>query len=191
MAENLRNELKKRYEACLPPLMQSRHRCLDFGILFDNICGNKPQRLKIPENTSVTEFKKIHDGRFDLQEKYILDLDYGSSYQVVFQEENLICLLYTDQIFNSAIGREFTLVFDVFYAKTGTEAVAESFYRVMNMQEQDGDQKFETLALRSILDWCLPAVLQCEQPIKEIAKLYIEGDKKKGLKKHLIPVYQN
>jgi hypothetical protein len=164
---------------------------LDFGILFDNICGNKPQRLKIPENTSVTEFKKIHDGRFDLQEKYILDLDYGSSYQVVFQEENLICLLYTDQIFNSAIGREFTLVFDVFYAKTGTEAVAESFYRVMNMQEQDGDQKFETLALRSILDWCLPAVLQCEQPIKEIAKLYIEGDEKKGLKKHLIPVYQN
>ena len=71
------------------------------------------------------------------------------------------------------------------------QKLAESFYRVMNMQEQDGDQKFETLALRSILDWCLPGVLQCEQPIKEIAKLYIEGDEKKGLKKHLITVYQN
>lgn len=78
-----------------------------------------------------------------------------------------------------------------FYTKTGTEEVAESFYRVMNMQEQDGGQNLETLGLRSIIDWCLPAVLQCERRIKEIAKIFIEGDRKKGLKKHQIPVYQN
>ena len=80
--------------------------------------------------------------------------------------------MYTDQTFYSAVGREFALVFDIFYAKTGTEAVAESFYHVMNMQEQDGGQKLETLALRSRVDWCLPAVLQCEQPIEEMAKLW-------------------
>lgn len=34
---------------------------------------DKPQRLKIRENTSVTDFKKIHDGCFDLREKYILN----------------------------------------------------------------------------------------------------------------------
>ncbi len=46
-------------------------------------------------------------------------------------------------------------------------------------------------SITTIVDWCLPVVLQCERPIKEITKLYIEGDEKKGLKKHLIPVYQN
>ena len=280
LAESLRKELQRRYKECLPQLMLLLHKCLDFGVLFDNICGNKtlnqspidtatyikvgqaeflrcvnfvaqlphmipqivngslniapefadiifwqlkntlinvvwgdffpnffvemfmelpplrpddaksksnkeakPQRLKLQENASVTAFKRIDDDYFDLGEKYVLKLDDGSLYQVVFHEENLIRLLYTDQTFYSAVGREFALVFHIFYAKTGTEAVAESFYRVMNMQEQDGGQKLETLANRSRVDWCLPSVLQCERPIQEMAKLYIEGDTERGPKK--------
>jgi hypothetical protein len=33
---------------------------------------------------------------------------------------------------------EFCLIFDILYAKSGTEAVAKSFYRVVDKQEMEG-----------------------------------------------------
>ena len=151
----------------------------------------KPQALRIPPNVTVASFERINDNHFDLQERYILKLSDGLSRQVVFREDLFIRCLYTDATLYNTVGREFCVRFDIFYAKTGTEAVAESFYRVMSTQEQDGGQKLETLALRSSIDWCLPAVLQCEKPIKEIAKLYLTGDEEQKLKKHNIPIFRN
>ncbi len=77
------------------------------------------------------------------------------------------------------------------FAKTGTEAIAESFYRVMEKQEMDGSQSDEVLAMRTKADWSFPSVLQSENAIKKIAKLYKEGDKKTGLKKHMLSVYRD
>ena len=132
--------------------------------------GQQPQqqRLKLGQNVTIVAFMRINDdGPFDLREKYHLELADWSNHRVVFSEHRFIRSLYVDATFYNAVGTEFCLVFDVFYAKTGTEAVAESFYRVMNTQEQYGGQKLENLAIRSRVDWCLPAVLQCERPIKE------------------------
>ncbi len=58
----------------------------------------------------------------------------------------------------------------------------------MKSQQQPGGQSNETLSLRTKLDWCLPNVLQGERIVEEVASLYVNGDKKKGLKKHRIPV---
>ena len=99
--------------------------------------------------------------------------------------------MYQDSSFYSLVGPEFCLVFDIMYAKTGTEAVAESYYRVVEKQEMDGRQSLDVLASRSKIDWCLPPVLQCDSALKEIAQLYVEGDKTRGLKKHYVPVYSD
>jgi hypothetical protein len=54
----------------------------------------------------------------------------------------LIEALNTDSQFYSKVGQEFCIVFDIFYSKTGTEAVAESLYPVVEKQEMDGGQKY-------------------------------------------------
>jgi hypothetical protein len=111
--------------------------------------------------------------------------------EVLFQEENVITALYCDSSFYSVIGPEFCLVFDIMYAKTGTEAVAESFYRVIEKQEMDGGQSHKVLVNRSKVDWSLPPVIQCEPALTKMAQLYIDGDKARGLKRHHVPVYKD
>lgn len=76
------------------------------------------------------------------------------------------------------------------YAKSGTEAVAESFYRVVEKQEMDGGQSLEVLSNRAKVDWCFPSILQCERSLTEMAKLYIDGSKSLGLQRHHIPVFK-
>ena len=99
--------------------------------------------------------------------------------------------IYTDSSFYSLVGQEFCLLFDIIYAKTGTEALAESFYCVVEKQEMEGKQSLDVLALRSKLDSRLPPVLQCDVALTEMAHWYIEGNKRDGLKKHYVPVYRD
>jgi hypothetical protein len=57
----------------------------------------------------------------------------------------------------------------------------------MDVQEKDGGQSQEVLAMRTKLDWCLPSIIQCEKALSGMAKLYIEGDKSLGLKNTSFP----
>ena len=98
--------------------------------------------------------------------------------------------MYTDVTFYSAVGQEFCLIFDIMYAKTGTEAVVESFYRVVEKQEMDGGQTIEILAARAKIDWCFPPMIQCQNALRQMARLYIDGDKEAGLARHYVPVYK-
>ena len=75
--------------------------------------------------------------------------------------------------------------------KSGTEATAESFYRVVEKQEMEGGQTIDVLMNRAKIDWCLPSVIQRDSAITEMAKLYINGDKELGLAKRYIPVYRD
>ena len=74
-----------------------------------------------------------------------MELSNGEKMQVLFDEEEFIQSLYTDSSFYTAVGQEFCLLFDIFYAKSGTEAVATSFYRVVEKQEMDGGQSNSVL----------------------------------------------
>ena len=83
------------------------------------------------------------------------------------------------------------VLFDIMYAKTGTEAVAESFYRVVEQQEMGGKQSLEILSQRSKVDWCFPYTIQCEDALQEMAQIYIEGNSTVGMKRHYVPVYSD
>ena len=122
----------------------------------------------------ATQFKMIFSGD---EKEYIVQLNESAIYKSIFNEE-----VYT------MLGQEICLLIDVALAKGGPESVVESYYSVMKSQQQDGGQNNKNLSLRTKLDWSLPNILQSERMIKEVAHLYLHGDKNKGLKKHSIPV---
>ena len=62
------------------------------------------------------------------------------------------CRSYTDSSFYTLIGSKFCLLFNIMYAKTGTETVAESFYHVVGKQKMEGGQSLEVLASQSKID---------------------------------------
>ena len=75
-----------------------------------------------------------------------MELSSGRTLDAILQEDALINILYTDSSFYTLVGSKFCLLFDIMYAKTGTETVAESFYRVVEKQEMEGGQSAEVLA---------------------------------------------
>ena len=48
---------------------------------------------------------------------------------------------------------------------------------------------YDTLVQRTNIDWCFPLPLNCEETIKEVAQLYLDGDKETGLAPHRVPVF--
>ena len=94
---------------------------------------------------------------FSLAEIFCVELSNGEALQAVMQEDAIIKALYTDSSFYAIIGNEFCLLFDIMYAKTGTEAVAESFYRVVEKKEMEGGQSLPVLASCAKIDWCFPS----------------------------------
>ena len=128
--------------------------------------------LSIPDGIAMTMFQRSTGPQFSLSEVFEVELSNEEKMKVFFDEVALIEALYTDSSFYSAIGQEFCLVFDIFYAKSGTEAVAESFYRVVEKQDMEGGQTIDILMNSAKIDWYLPSVIQCDSAITEMAKLY-------------------
>lgn len=58
----------------------------------------------------------------------------------------------------------------------------------MNTQIFDGGQHNETLDMRTLVDWCLPPDLECEESITEIAKIYRKGEQ---FRKHRAPIFHD
>ena len=125
-------------------------------------------------------FEMIFDSGLSLTEIFQLKLSDGSAFRVVLQEQFLIEALYTDSQFYSKVGQQFCIVFDIVYSK----AVAESLYRVVEKQEMNGGQSISVLGNRAKIDWCFPPIVRCERALDEMAKLYVNGGKSVGLKKH-------
>ena len=139
------------------------------------------EKLVIPDGVTLKSFMKSSSPQFSLSEVFQVEFTNSKKMKVLFDEQIFIESLYTDSSFYSVLGQEFCLIFDIFYSKSGTEAVAESFYRVVEKQEMEGGQTMGILMNRAKIDWCLPSVIQCESALTEIAKLYINGDKELGL----------
>ena len=97
--------------------------------------------------------------------------------------------MYTNEAIYEKLGKEMCIVVDIAVAMSGTEAVAESFYSVMKSQTMSGGQANNTLVQRTNIDWCFPMPSQCEHTIREVASLYVNGDKELSLSAHKIPVF--
>ena len=83
-----------------------------------------------------------------------------------FCEEAFIFCLYEDKEVQDKVGQEFLVIFDIFYAKAGTEAIAESFFRVVDTHIQSGPVNVDNLTLRAKIDWSMPNHLQAKSALK-------------------------
>lgn len=91
--------------------------------------------------------------------------------------------------FYNKIGKAFCIALDVALNMGGSEAIVEGFYSVMKTQ-QNGNQSNEILSQRTVVDWIFPPTTNCpENDIREVAKLYLDGNKEFGLTKHLLPMF--
>lgn len=114
-----------------------------FPKCFERISEGKLAPVVISSAQVITSFTSDKN-EFDLLDKFLVTLSDASSFTVVLQEEDIIEMLYCDPAFYEAVGKEFCIIFDIFYAKTGTEAIAESFYRVMETQEKECSRSAES-----------------------------------------------
>ena len=83
-------------------------------------------------------------------------------------------------------GKECCIAIDVALAMSGSEGDVESYYSVMKTQSIVGGQSNDTLVQRTNVDWSFPMPLQCQETIKDVATLYLEGDKDAGLLRHQV-----
>eukprot|EP00794_Sanderia_malayensis_P001151 gene1151-517_t len=143
------------------------------------------------ENMLVKSFRRAKSNEFNLSETYTVELSNGHTIVVLLQEQETIKATYTNLAFYTAIGQEYCIIFDIMYAKTGTETVVESFYGVVRNQEMDGGQSMKVLADRAKIDWCFPPILDCSRALDEMAKLYVNGDPQLGVRRHHIPIYKD
>ena len=125
---------------------------------------------------------------FTLSETFLLRTNHN---EVALQEDVVTQHLYNDPTFYSSVGMEFCSLFDIMYAKTGTEAVAEPFYRVVEKQEMCGNQSLKVLSQRAKVDWCLPFATQCEKALCKMADMYIQRNARYSIKRHYIPIYSS
>ncbi|CAB3976872.1 Hypothetical predicted protein [Paramuricea clavata] len=95
---------------------------------------------------------------------------------------------FKDECVYSKLGKEICLVIDIALAKGGPETIVESFYSLMKCHKKAVVKNNENLSLRTKLDWSLHGPFQADRMVKEVAPLYLDGNKRKGLKPHLLPI---
>lgn len=91
-------------------------------------------QIKVLDSIEVTSFSKIDD-ESEINPIFEIGFSNGVFSKVILVEKNVIEALYTEPQFYNEVGREFCLVYDIMYAKCGTEPVVESLYRTVENQE--------------------------------------------------------
>jgi len=141
---------------------------------------------------TIKSFEPVSQNKFGMYNKYKIVTSCSDEPIIAHLDETLLwSLIYTNKSLYSRLGREVCILLDIAYNLGGTEAVAESYYSVMESQRQDGGQCNNTLDMRTLIDWCMPNVLACTNQISAIAKIYHAGDQLGGVAKHRSPVLMN
>ena len=71
---------------------------------------------------------------------------------------------------------------DVALGSSGYEAIVEGFYNLVNVHKKSSSQSNDILVQRAVVDLMLPHPISCPKTMKQIARIYTNGDPKTGLK---------
>ena len=100
----------------------------------------------------------------------------GKEVTAFLDEPLLVETLYNVKEVYSRIGPEFMVALDIARSTGGSEAIAESFYSVMDTQRQRCHQSNRIMELRTKIEWLLPPVgNHSEQLIEGIAAKFLEN----------------
>jgi len=132
--------------------------------------------------------KKAPDCDANLNRNLIFKTTTGEELIGSFNLDNFLKLLYCDPKFYKLTGNFFVAVFDLYFAKAGTEIVCETFFKYIEKHLMEGNQSNTTLFLRSKIDYVCPNVIQSTSLLTEAAKIFISGSEKHKISKHIYPV---
>ena len=118
-------------------------------------------------------------------------MDDGSKFTVKFLEWKLLVLFYENKSIYTDIGKEFCIDLDVALGSSGCEAIVEGFCILVNVHKKSGGQSNDILVQRALVDWTLPHSISCPKSMKQIAKIYTDGNPKTGLIKHRLSTFFN
>lgn len=138
--------------------------------IFNNISTG--QNIVVSNDSFVTKFVDFEDSSFSLDKRFTLKTSDGNEFKVTINEKNLYYELFENRTLIQMIGREASIVLDFTFNMGGSEAIAESYYRVMETQRFDGGQSNEILDMRTLIDWSLPNVVACPNTVSRIASSY-------------------
>ena len=179
----------------MPPLAEcvyDKFKLLVFEVIFFDI-GNCRSTWFPPTNALIKHGGILEDFSIKISPYDIDDFCYFKYSDIIvttrFDEIAAFSSMFTNEEIYDRIGREMCIAVDIAMAMSGSEAVVESYYSVMKTQTMPGGQLNDTLVQRTNIDWCFPKANQCEETIKEVAALYLDGDNSFGLKKHQIPIF--
>ena len=116
-------------------------------------------------------------------------MDDGSKFTVNFLEWKLPALFYENESIYTNIGKEFCIALDVALGSRGCEASVEGFYILLNVHKKSRGQSNDILVQRALVDWTLPHSISCPKTMKQIARIYTDGDPKTGLIKHRLSTF--
>ena len=178
----------------LPELSHLVHRSFKevvFQIIWKDLgeCRGRwfPAVKGIHKQSMLNAFEVQHD-EFSLEDKYVFRYD-GHVCTTTLNQADAFATFYTNESVYNMAGPEFCIALDVALAMSGSEAVVESCYSVMKTQDMVGGQVNDTLVQRTNVDWSFPMPIQCLEAIKDVALLYLDGDKETGIPRHQPPVF--
>ena len=135
-------------------------------------------------SVKITKINRVRNGVFSLNALYNVTLNDGSELEGHLAEEKVYSYFYIHEPLYGAARNELCIALDFALGASGCEAVVEGFYSVVKIQKHAGGQSNDVLMERSVVDWVLPHPIPSPEIVEAIAKIYIKGDEKKGLKSH-------
>ena len=124
------------------------------------------------------------DEEFTLNQIFLITMTSGKELKVKIDEELFFSEIYENPAIYEDIGKEMCISLDVVLAASGCEAVVEGFYSLVKEHKKNGGQLNASLIQRSVVDWVLPHPIQCPNTVKNITKLYTDGNKERALRPH-------
>ena len=179
------NMIIKRFKSTLEKMVW-----LDLGncaaMMFVDERGTMVNEFNESNLVSLTELAEV-----SIYHWFELKFSSGVILKARVHEENVVSLFYNNRCIYSSLGKEMCIALDIALAASGCEAIVEGFYSVIAAHKMSGGQGNSVLVQRAIVDWCIPNPISCSNTMAEIAYLYTEGDKKRGLARHRLPLYSD
>ena len=160
-------------------------RCNKYNVLSQLFVDSKGDE----KSGHLVSIIPIKAAKFMLDDFFCFTLDDGSKLTVKFLEWKLLALFYENESIYTNIGKEFCIALDVALGSSGCEAIVEGFYILVNVHKKSCGQSNDILVQRALVDWTLPHSISCPKTMKQIARIYTDGDPKTGLIKHRLSTF--
>jgi hypothetical protein len=161
-----------------------------FEIVKDSSLEDDKVTVSLNNGGSLLQMDYVSpsENTFRIHREFELQFTGKEPVKVQLLEEEVTRVLYCNEaLFADPVSGQAAMAsFDVALAMGGPEAIAESFYSVMNTQRQLGGQNHSTLEDRTLLDWATSNIIQSEEMIQRAAKLYIDGKREERLSRHRV-----